>query len=147
MRVIPGFLKLLASHQDAKRQRIFFRDVSRRDAETQRMLFRDISRRDAKRQRMLSCIFLIFSFFVFTPNAHAALNENCSLSALNRTAQVKPDGSWSIPNVPSNTGPVRMRVTCIENGITTSGQSGWINVTTDGVVMKFSYVSQKNFAS
>ncbi len=35
------------------------------------------------------------------------LNENCTVSVLNRTAYIQPDGSWDIPNVPSNMGQVR----------------------------------------
>ncbi|MDH5526463.1 MAG: hypothetical protein OEY97_04060 [Nitrospirota bacterium] len=32
--------------------------------------------------------------------AFAALNENCTVSILNRTAQVQPDGTFVVPNVP-----------------------------------------------
>ena len=40
--------------------------------------------------------------------AHAQqLNEHCVVSILNRTAQVRPDGSWELPNIPSGFGPVR----------------------------------------
>ncbi len=59
--------------------------------------------------------------------AHAQellLNENCTISILNRTAQVQPDGSWRIDNVPANFGAVRARATCVEGGVTLSGQSG-----------------------
>jgi hypothetical protein len=31
--------------------------------------------------------------------AHAQLNEHCTVSVLNRTVQVKPDGSWVLPNI------------------------------------------------
>src|SRR5262249_30349317 len=55
--------------------------------------------------------------------AHAQLDENCVVSILNRTAQVQPDGSFILPNVPSNVGQVRARATCVHNGVTTSGQS------------------------
>lgn len=74
---------------------------------------------------------LLFILFSYT-GAHALLNENCTVSILNRTAQVKPDGKWIIPNVPSNMGKVRARATCVENGITRSGQSDWIEIQTDG---------------
>ncbi len=33
-------------------------------------------------------------------SAHAQLNEDCTISILNRTANVQPDGSWRIDNVP-----------------------------------------------
>jgi len=35
------------------------------------------------------------------------LNENCTVSVLNRNVRVNPDGSWVLPNVPANQGPVR----------------------------------------
>ena len=56
--------------------------------------------------------------------AQDLLNENCTISILNRTAQVQPDGSWRIDNVPANFGAVRARATCVEGGVTLSGQSG-----------------------
>ena len=56
-------------------------------------------------------------------SASAQLNENCTVSVLNRTANVRPDGSWQISNIPANIGRVRVRATCIENGVTRSGQS------------------------
>ena len=55
--------------------------------------------------------------------ASAQLNENWTVSILNRTTQVKPDGTWSATKVPANFGRVCARVTCVENGVTRSGQS------------------------
>ena len=66
--------------------------------------------------------------------AHAQLNENCTVSILNRTAQVKPDGTWIAPNVPANFGQVRARATCVENGITRSGQSDFFSIPATGAV-------------
>lgn len=51
------------------------------------------------------------------------LNENCVVSVLNRTVSVNPDGSWVLPNVPANFGLVRARATCVQNGVTSFGQS------------------------
>ena len=56
------------------------------------------------------------------------LNEDCTISILNRTARVKSDGSWRIDNVPANLGQVRARVTCIRDGRTLSGQSDFFNI-------------------
>jgi hypothetical protein len=67
-------------------------------------------------------------------NAAAQLNENCTVSVLNRSIQVQADGVWILPNVPSNVGQVRARATCVENGVTRSGQSDYFLVPTDGVV-------------
>jgi|GEM_PF-1174599 len=64
----------------------------------------------------------------------AQLNETCTVSVLNRSVQVQPDGSWVLPNVPANAGLVRARATCVENGITRSGQSDYFLVPVDGLV-------------
>ena len=64
------------------------------------------------------------------------LDENCTISILNRTAQVQPDGSWRIDNVPANFGAVRARATCVEGGVTLSGQSGLFDVE-EGIVNGF----------
>jgi YVTN family beta-propeller protein len=55
--------------------------------------------------------------------ANAQLNENCTVSILNRTAQAQADGSWTISNIPAGFGLVRARATCVQNGITQFGQS------------------------
>lgn len=75
-----------------------------------------------------------FFFFLHQP-ALAQLNENCTISILNRTANVNADGSWTLPNVPSNMGQVRARATCRdpETGVTISGQSDYFTVTTNGI--------------
>jgi hypothetical protein len=65
---------------------------------------------------------------------HAQLDENCTVSVLNRSVQVQPDGSWVLPNVPANAGLVRARATCVENGVTRSGQSDYFLVPVDGIV-------------
>ncbi len=57
------------------------------------------------------------------PLALAQLSSNCTVSVLNRTVQVNADGSWVLPNVPANLGKVKARATCVDNGITRSGES------------------------
>ena len=52
--------------------------------------------------------FSVVTVFAPTP-AQAQLNENCTISILNRTAQVQPDGSWRIANVPGSFGSLRAR--------------------------------------
>jgi hypothetical protein len=52
----------------------------------------------------------------------------CTVSVLNQTAFVQTDGSWHVPNVPSNMGPVRARLTCVANGQTTSGTSSFFGI-------------------
>ncbi len=58
--------------------------------------------------------------------AQAQLNENCVISILNRTAQVQPDGSWRIVNVPGSFGSLRARAPCVEGGVTVTGESSLI---------------------
>jgi hypothetical protein len=73
---------------------------------------------------------LVLSFGV----ASQQLNENCVVAVLNRTVQVNADGSWILPNVPANFGLVRARATCVENGITTFGQSDLFVLPKNGTV-------------
>ncbi len=58
----------------------------------------------------------------------AQLDNTCTVSALNRSARVQPDGSWVLPNIPANQGQVRIRATCVDQGVVRSGQSDWITV-------------------
>ncbi len=64
----------------------------------------------------------------------AQLNQNCVVAVLNRTVQVNANGSWVLPNVPANFGLVRARATCVQNGITTFGQSALFSLSANGVV-------------
>jgi len=66
--------------------------------------------------------------------AGITLNENCTISVLNRNVRVRPDGSWVLPNVPANFGLVRARVTCIVNGQTISGESEPFVIPPNGVI-------------
>lgn len=60
--------------------------------------------------------------------AVAQLNQNCVVSVLNRNVQVNGDGTWVIPNIPANFGPVRARATCVSNGVTQFGQSDFFTL-------------------
>ncbi|MEM9599158.1 MAG: hypothetical protein AAGD06_33125, partial [Acidobacteriota bacterium] len=66
--------------------------------------------------------------------AHGQLDDSCVVSALNRTAPVDADGTWVLPNVPTNLGRVRVRANCVANGVTTAGQSEFFVVPADGIV-------------
>lgn len=66
--------------------------------------------------------------------ARAQLNENCTVSVLNRTVRVNPDGSWVLPNVPANFGQVKARATCVQNGVTKSGESEFFTIPANGAV-------------
>ena len=63
--------------------------------------------------------------FMSPGRAVGQLNENCTVSIFNRTAQVGADGRWRIDNLPTVFGPVRARASCVENGQTRSGQTGF----------------------
>lgn len=74
--------------------------------------------------RRRSLAYLWMAFFFFSANVSVAqLNQNCVVSVLNRNVQANADGSWVLPNVPANFGLVRARATCVQNGVTTFGQS------------------------
>ena len=62
------------------------------------------------------------------------LNEHCVVSLLNRTAPVDAGGIWVLPNVPAGIGEVRLRATCVQDGVTIGGQSDYFTVPADGVV-------------
>ncbi len=59
------------------------------------------------------------------------LDDSCIVSVLNRSASVNPDGTWILPNVPANFGPVRARATCVRNGSTVFGQSDLFTLAAD----------------
>ena len=67
--------------------------------------------------------------------ANAQLDENCIVNVLNRTIQVSADGGWSLPNIPSNQGNIRSRVTCIDpiTGVTSSGQTDFFRISENGI--------------
>ncbi len=64
----------------------------------------------------------------------AQADEHCTVSVLNRTAQVQPDGSWSLPNVPASFGQVRARVTCSQHGLSQFGQSDFFTIAPNGSI-------------
>ncbi|MGD1073641.1 MAG: Ig-like domain-containing protein [Bryobacteraceae bacterium] len=67
-------------------------------------------------------------------SAFGQLNQNCTVSVLNRTVPVNPDGSWVLPNIPANFGQVKAHATCIQNGVTTFGESAFFTVTSNAAV-------------
>src|SRR5262245_10287341 len=78
---------------------------------------------------------LIFALLCTGQSAWAQkLNENCTVSVLNRTVRVNADGSWVLPNIPANFGLVRARATCIVDGKTVSGESDLFVVPRNGIV-------------
>lgn len=92
---------------------------------------------------LLLCACWILAFAALSPNARAQeqtgtappgiivplgppvqrLDETCVVSVLNRTTAVNHDGTWVLPSIPANFGPVQARATCVRNGVTLTGQS------------------------
>ncbi|MDX2149370.1 MAG: Ig-like domain-containing protein [Bryobacteraceae bacterium] len=68
------------------------------------------------------------------PSAFAQLNQSCTVSVLNRTVPVGPDGRWVLPNVPANFGQVKARATCLQNGVTVFGESDFFTIPPNGAV-------------
>jgi len=56
------------------------------------------------------------------------VNERCTVSILNRTTRVDANGDWFLPNIPATLGQVRARATCVEEGVTRSGQTDFFTV-------------------
>ena len=79
------------------------------------------------------CVLLFAALFGIS-QGFAQLNQNCTVTVLNRTVSVNPDGSWVLPNIPANFGQVKARATCIQNGVTTFGESNFFTVPANGAV-------------
>jgi hypothetical protein len=82
---------------------------------------------------MIGKLFRIIFLLSFAWSVFAQLNQNCTVSVLNRNTQVDANGNWRIDNVPSTFGPQVARATCINNGVLQSGQSSPITIQTGAV--------------
>ncbi len=60
----------------------------------------------------------------------AQLNQNCTVSILNRNARVQADGKWRVEGVPAGA-TVRARATCIDGGVTRTGETGLVSIVPD----------------
>ncbi|HEX4966361.1 MAG TPA: Ig-like domain-containing protein [Thermoanaerobaculia bacterium] len=86
--------------------------------------------------RVASQAFLgaVLAGVLLTAQGRAQLDTTCTVSALNRSAPVEEDGSWTLLNVPANQGPVRVRATCVAGNQVRSGQSPLVAVQANGSV-------------
>jgi len=82
--------------------------------------------------KMLRSVLLAALTLAATVVPAAQLDQNCVVTVLNRTAQVRADGTWILPNLPANTGQVRARATCVQNGITRIGETGYFEIPANG---------------
>ncbi|HXO51137.1 MAG TPA: Ig-like domain-containing protein, partial [Mycobacterium sp.] len=85
-------------------------------------------------RRALQSVPLLLVLVVIATPAWAQLDQTCMVSALNRTAPVDAAGVWVLSNVPAGSGQIRVRATCVANGVTRSGQSSLITVPANGVI-------------
>jgi hypothetical protein len=68
-----------------------------------------------------------------TPSPKPVLNQDCIATLANRSVQVSPNGSFAIPNVPTDSGFYRIRVVCNTPGIgVTNAQSSFVSLVANG---------------
>lgn len=77
---------------------------------------------------------MIASMGLQVVRASGSLVPGCLVTTLNRAAEVRGNGVWVLPNTPANVGRIRVRATCVENGVTRSGQSTFFAVPASGTV-------------
>ena len=77
---------------------------------------------------------LILVILCAPEDAAAQLNQNCTVSVLNRTVRVNADGTWVLPNIPANTGRIKARATCVQDGVTRFGESDFFTMPRNGIV-------------
>jgi large repetitive protein len=74
--------------------------------------------------KLVFCATLVCLLSLGSTSAFAQLDENCTVSILNRSVQADPDGLWKITNLPIGFGPVVARAVCVKNGQTSFGRTG-----------------------
>lgn len=67
------------------------------------------------------------------PPARSDLDETCTVSILNRTARVNPDGTFAVPNVPAAPQVVRASVICVRD-VLLGGQSDFFQISEGSTV-------------
>ena len=74
-------------------------------------------------------LFLCFLTIILPPRLTLAqtLNDDCLAIVLNQTVQLRPDGSYFIPNLPVPAGPFRVRIVCSRSTGTETGQSALVS--------------------
>jgi hypothetical protein len=90
--------------------------------------------RDTRRQAWTVAALALVAAALLAIPAAAQLDDTCMVSAFNRTAPVQADGTWVLPNVPAGLGMVRVRATCVANGVTRFGGSSLVDIPALGTV-------------
>lgn len=86
------------------------------------------------RTQIASTLIALLGVALAPAAAAQLLDDSCTVSALNRTAPVDSRGVWVLPGIPTNSGPVRVRATCVEDGVTRSGESDFVLLAANGIV-------------
>lgn len=99
----------------------------------------------SKMQRKeIRTIFWVAIFMILTPISEVAfagdefgnpglvINPTCTASVLNRTAPIGPDGRFEIFNVPAESGPIKVQITCSNGTIIYGAESALSNPVPDG---------------
>ncbi|WP_412972481.1 Ig-like domain-containing protein [Glaciecola sp. MF2-115] len=76
----------------------------------------------------LLALSLITSSFTSFSQEVLELNGTCVINVLNRTVYAQEDGTFALPNVPSNMGAIRARATCNTDDGVVSGQTDYFTV-------------------
>src|SRR6476646_10614871 len=68
-----------------------------------------------------------------TPSPTPVVDQNCTATIANRSVQASPNGSYAIPNVPTDTGFYRVRVVCLNaDGSVNHAQSAFVSLVGNG---------------
>lgn len=68
-----------------------------------------------------------------TPAPTPVMDQNCTATIANRSVQVGPNGSYAIPNIPTDTGFYRVRVVCNNaDGTVSHAQSAFVSLVGNG---------------
>lgn len=78
--------------------------------------------------------FILLMLTLFMGGLNAQLNQNCTVTILNRSVQADSSGNWLLTNIPTGFGPVRGHAVCSQNGKTQFGKTGAYSLTPNGVV-------------
>jgi hypothetical protein len=84
------------------------------------------------RERKMIAIAALCQLLLVLP-ASAQLGQNCTAAIQNRSVQVNADGTFAIPNVPTDIGFYRVRVVCKNpDGTTSHGASSFVTFVANG---------------
>ena len=64
----------------------------------------------------------VMGILMLAPLGLAQLDDSCSVTILNRSAQADSAGIWLVTNIPTGFGPVRAHAVCTKNGQTLFGK-------------------------